>query len=119
MFILSRAKPSLSPTIVSVHLSSIISIIHCHKTEIVHLKQRLAESRQASIRLELQCAQLKTEGARLQGSQQALITIREQLMAENNSLDRGQRSLRENWDRERDEMTNEITLLHHELNEVS
>lgn len=81
----------------------------------VHLKQRLAESRQLTVRLEVQCAQLRTEGARLLGSQQALVAIKQQLLAEN----KGQRSFKEIWEREKDDMTNQITSLRNELNKVT
>ena len=91
----------------------------CVQAEIAHLKQRLAESRQSSIRLEVQCARLRTEGARLLGSQQALLAIREQLLAENSSLDKGQRSFRETWEREKNDMSSQIGLLQNELNKAS
>ncbi len=83
-----------------------------------HLKHRLSESRAANVRLEVTCAELRTEGARLLGSQQALATIRQQLLTQNTSLDKGQRSFKETWEREKDDMKNHILSLRNELHET-
>ncbi len=54
--------------------------------EVVHLKQRLSESRQSCVRLEIQVASLKTEVAKLQGSLQAMVAIRDHLSEEGQQL---------------------------------
>ena len=54
--------------------------------EVVHLKQRLADSRQTCVRLEMQQATLKTDLAKLQGTVQALTAIRDHLTEEKYTL---------------------------------
>ncbi len=103
-----------SPTVCVLACSLLIIL----QAEIVHLKQRLSESRAATVRLEVTCAQLRTEGARLLGSQQALATIRQQLLTENTSLDKGQRSFKETWEREKDDMKNHVLSLRNELHQT-
>lgn len=80
----------------------------CVQAEVVHLKQRLSESRQASVRLEMKLATLKTENAKLLGSQQALNAIREQLSQENSRLSNREREMDSHWQREREKLTNQL-----------
>lgn len=80
----------------------------CVQAEVVHLKQRLSESRQASVRLEMKLATLKTENAKLLGSQQALNSIREQLSQENSRLSNREREMDGHWQREREKLTNQL-----------
>ena len=54
--------------------------------EVIHLKQRLSESRQTCVQLEMQVATLKTEMAKLHGSSQALGAIRDLLTEETQEL---------------------------------
>lgn len=72
------------------------------------MKQRLSESRQATVRLEMKLAQVKTENAKLLGSQQALNSIKEQLSEENSRLACRERELDGEYRREREKLTNEI-----------
>ena len=55
-------------------------------TEVLHLKQLLAEGRQTCLKLERQHAQDKTEMAKIQGSLQALVRIQDHLSNENKSV---------------------------------
>ena len=72
------------------------------------MKQRLSESRQATVRLEMRLAQVKTENAKLLGSQQALHSIKEQLSQENSRLACRERERDSEWQREREELSNQI-----------
>ena len=78
------------------------------QAEVVHLKQRLSESRQATMRLEMKLATLKTENAKLLGSQQALNVIREELSQENSRLSNREREMDSQWQREREKLTNQL-----------
>ena len=78
------------------------------QAEVAHLKQRLSESRQASVRLEMKLATVKTENAKLLGSQQALNAIREQLSQENSRLTNREREMDGHWQQEREKLTNQL-----------
>ena len=104
---------------------------HCHgylltgvrplillQAEVVHLKQRLSDSRQAAVRLEMKVAQLKTENAKLLGSQQALNTIREQLSQENSRLSSREREIDGEWQREREKLTDQINSMTAEAHQL-
>lgn len=82
------------------------------------MKQRLSESRQASVRLEMKLAQVKTENAKLLGSQQALNTIREQLTQENSRLSYREQEIDSEWQREREKLSNQINSLTGEAQEL-
>lgn len=55
-------------------------------TEVLHLKQLLAEGRQTCLNLQRQHSQDKTEMAKIQGSLQALLQIQNHLSTENKSV---------------------------------
>lgn len=82
--------------------------MHNVQAEVAHLKQRLSESRQASVRLEMKLATVKTENAKLLGSQQALNAIREQLSQENSRLTNREREMDGHWQQEREKLTNQL-----------
>ena len=88
------------------------------QAEVVHLKQRLSDSRQAAVRLEMKVAQLKTENAKLLGSQQALNTIREQLSQENSRLSSREREMDGEWQREREKLTDQINSMTAEAHQL-
>ena len=60
----------------------------------MNLKQRLTDARQFNVRLEVQLAQLKTDNAKLSGSYQAIISVRNQLSQDNKKLQDANRELR-------------------------
>ena len=98
------------------------------QADMLHLKQRLADSRQVGVHLEIQLSQLKTDNAKLSGSYQALLTIREQLSVENARFRSSYKELqseKEEWLRDKeillsdiDNLSNEALGLSNELTKV-
>ena len=56
----------------------------------------------------MKVAQLRTDNAKLLGSQQALNTIREQLSQENSRLSAREREMDGEWQRERERLTDQV-----------
>lgn len=70
------------------------------------------------MRLEMKVAQVKTENAKLLGSQQALNSIKEQLSQENSRLALREREMDSKWQKERERLTNEINSMTAEAQEL-
>lgn len=79
--------------------------------DVLNLKQQLADSRHHNVRLEVQLAQLKTDNAKLFGSYQAIVSIRNQLSQENTRLlicSKDFNSQKVRWLREKDDYQNRL-----------
>ena len=77
----------------------------------MNLKQRLADSRQFGVRLEVQLAQLKTDNAKLSGSYQAMVSIRDKLSQENSKIrcsNRDLELLRDVWLKEKEVLLSKL-----------
>ncbi len=72
-------------------------------TEVLHLKQLLAEGRQTCLNLQHQHAHDKTEMAKIQGSLQALVQIQDHLSTENRSVGEMMSTINEERDAYRQE----------------
>lgn len=69
-----------------------MSLIHW-QAELLSVHQRLATSRQGVMHLEVQLSRLKTDNAKLSGSYQAMLSIRDRLSQDNDQMRRRAREL--------------------------
>lgn len=86
-------------------------MLYYSQTDILNLKQRLADSRQVGVRLEVQLAQLKTDNAKLSGCYQALLSIRDKLSEENSRFrcsNRDLQLLRDVWLKEKEVLLSKL-----------
>ena len=91
-------------------------------TEVLHLKQLLAEGRQMCLNLQRQHAHDKTEMAKIQGSLQALVQIQDHLSTENKSVAETLSTVieeREAYKQEAMKSSNELSSLQQELEQVT